>query len=52
MVIGRVLALYQGSELPRPLVFFRGRYAVLADTVGGPAPELSALTGGILGEYW
>jgi len=42
IVVGRVVALHQGIEPRRPLVFFGGRYGRLDMTESAPAPELGA----------
>ena len=42
IVIGRVLVLHLDPEARHPLVFFRGRYARLADPLGATAPDLPA----------
>jgi flavin reductase (DIM6/NTAB) family NADH-FMN oxidoreductase RutF len=41
LVIGRVLDLHTGISPQRPLLFFRGRYGAVADSVSAPAPDLS-----------
>jgi len=51
IVVGRVLALYQGTEPRRPLVFFGGRYGILEKS-GEPTPDLlGTLSTPILGYY-
>jgi len=40
LVLGRVLALHQGLEPRRPLLFYRGQYHQLASDTGVPAPAL------------
>ena len=50
IVIGRVIGLYQDPEGRHPLVFFRGRYARLAEILGA-APELSTVSDPIAAEY-
>ncbi len=51
IVVGRVLALYQGTEPRHPLVFVDGRYAFLEQS-NEPAPDLlSPVTTPILGYY-
>jgi 3-hydroxy-9,10-secoandrosta-1,3,5(10)-triene-9,17-dione monooxygenase reductase component len=52
IVIGRVLELHHGIESCDPLVFYGGRYGSLANTAGGPAPDLRAVADPILAEYW
>jgi flavin reductase (DIM6/NTAB) family NADH-FMN oxidoreductase RutF len=52
IVIGRVLALHLDPEARDPLVFFRGRYARLAETLGATAPEPSAASDPIVAGYW
>lgn len=50
IVVGRVLALHQGTEPRRPLVFFGGRYSILEKS--NPAPDLLATAGTpVLGYY-
>lgn len=41
MVIGRVVALHQGIEPRRPLLFYGGRYGRLDTAESPPAPDLS-----------
>lgn len=40
MVIGRVVALHQGIEPRRPLIFFGGKYQQLNPAASAPAPDL------------
>jgi flavin reductase (DIM6/NTAB) family NADH-FMN oxidoreductase RutF len=40
IVIGRVVALHQGLEPRRPLLFYGGKYGRIDQTEGVPAPEL------------
>jgi flavin reductase (DIM6/NTAB) family NADH-FMN oxidoreductase RutF len=41
IVIGRVVALHQGIEPRRPLLFFAGQYRNVDFTVAAPAPDLT-----------
>ena len=51
IVVGRALALYQGTEPRHPLVFFAGRYSILEKS-NQPAPDLLTMASTpILGYY-
>jgi flavin reductase (DIM6/NTAB) family NADH-FMN oxidoreductase RutF len=41
IVIGRVVALHQGIEPRKPLLFFAGQYRGVDFTAGAPAPDLA-----------
>ena len=41
IVIGRVVALHQGIEPRRPLLFYGGQYRTVDFTVAAPAPDLT-----------
>lgn len=41
IVIGRVVALHQGIEPRKPLLFFAGQYRSVDFTVAAPAPDLA-----------
>ncbi|MDW8327945.1 MAG: flavin reductase family protein [Anaerolineales bacterium] len=41
IVIGRVVALHQGVEPRRPLLFYGGQYRSVDFTAGAPAPDLT-----------
>ena len=43
VVIGQVVAVHQGIEPRRPLLFFNGQYQRLNPAQSGPAPDLSAV---------
>ena len=51
IVIGRVIELDTGLESCDPLLFYGGRYGRLADTKGGPAPDLAAASNPVAGDY-